>query len=125
MGQWNYASGPNDRGEYPTKVNLTENDDTGALSGTVLFREVTFNVTGQWAAAGSDPERNFSVFWFGGGNSDVSIFLSAVGNIEYAASPPHMDVTITTASAANGQDYGYNDRLFGTDAAPASDPDEE
>lgn len=121
MGQWNYASGPNDQGAYPTKVNLSENDANGALAGTVIFRGVTFNVTGQWAAAGSDPERNFSVFWFGGGNSDYSVFLSAVGNIVYLGSPPHMDIAITTASATNGQDYGFNDRLFGTDSAPEPD----
>lgn len=123
MGVWNYASKPEQDGSIELKLSLNEIDSNGALSGTALFRSVSYNVTGQWAAAGSVPGRNASVFWFGGANGDISAFLVAAGDIKYSGDPRYMDITVITASAGDGDDYGFNDRIFCTDPPP-EDPDD-
>ncbi len=123
MGQWNYASKAKANGTIELKTSLTEVDANGAITGTVLFRGTTYAVAGQWAAAGSVAGRNVSVFWFGGRNADTSAFLVAAGNIQYSGEPRYMDITITTASSGDGDDYGFNDRIFCTDPPP-EDPDD-
>lgn len=119
MGMWQFTSEPDDDGKVTMLVTLTSDDATGALSGTAKFRDVPYSVTGQWAAAGSVPGRNDSVFWFGGANADVSAFLVGAGDLIFSTTPATMQIAVTTASAGDGRDYGYNGKLTRID-----DPDE-
>lgn len=118
MTEWQYSSTPDDDGTVTLVVALTSDDSTGNWNGTAKFRGVPYAVEGQWAAAGSVPGRNDSVFWFGGANADASAFIAAAGDLLMSQTPNAMQIAVTTASAGDGRDYGYNGKLIRTD-----DPD--
>jgi hypothetical protein len=116
MGLWDFASKAEDDHSQEMVTALQENDANGALSGTVTFRKRVFSVTGQWAAKGSVPGRNASVFWFGGSTSDAApCFLVASGDLDNSTSPATMAITVTTANAGDGDDWGYNGILYQLD----------
>lgn len=115
MTQWQFTSEPDQDGNVTLLVTLTSDDSTGNWNGTAKFRGVPYAVSGQWAAAGSVPGRNDSVFWFGGGNADASAFIVAAGDLILSSHPNEMQIAVTTASAGDGRDYGYNDKLVRTD----------
>lgn len=121
MTQWQFTSEPDQDGNVTLLVTLTSDDSTGNWNGTANFRGTPFSVTGQWAAAGSVPGRRDSVFWFGGSNADASAFLVGAGDLFFATSGDSMQIAVTTASAGDGRDYGFNGKLARTNSP--DDPD--
>lgn len=122
MGAWDFASKPEDDGTVVMTTTLAEDDSNGNISGSVKFRGTTYAVTGQWAAKGSVTGRKASVFWFGGTSpDDAPTFLAAAGDVDLSVKPATMDIAVTTASSTDGDDYGYNGRLYNTDSSNNDD----
>jgi hypothetical protein len=122
MTAWQFTSPPDENGNATLTVDLTSDDATGNWNGTANFRGTPYKVTGQWAAAGSVPGRNDSIFWFGGTNAEASAFLVAAGDLFFDPQAyDSMQIAVTTASAGDGQDYGYNGKLTRTNSP--DDPD--
>lgn len=122
MGVWDFASKAEDDGTVVMTIALSEDDSNGNLGGSVKFRGTTYAVTGQWAAKGSVTGRNASVFWFGGTSPDSApTFIAAAGDVDLGVSPATMDIAVTTASSGDGDDYGYNGRLYNTDTSSHDD----
>jgi|GEM_PF-6591012 len=73
MSQWNMGSSPDPQtGQREFTMNITTDDSTGAMNGTVTFQQVNYNVSGEWAASGSLPGRNYSAFYLGGSAAIIS-----------------------------------------------------
>lgn len=123
MTQWQFSSTPDDDHVVELMLDLNSDDATGQWNGTAAFRSVTYSVTGQWAAAGSVPGRKDSVFWFGGANADASMFIVAAGDLLLSQTPHMMQIAVTTASTADGADFGYNGKLVRTND-PGNEPDD-
>jgi hypothetical protein len=112
MGDWKFASTPDDDGTVLITVTLSEDDADGAITGTVIFRQSSYTVKGEWAAAGSVSGRKASVFWFGGSCEAVATqFLVAAGDLGMHGTQQFMNISVVTASSGDGRDFGYNGQL--------------
>lgn len=114
MSSWNFKSQPDAGGNSALQIIATEDDMTGAISGSAIFRGTTYNIKGQWVAKGSVTGRNDSVFWLGGATSDAAPTLfSAVGELNISVSPQTMTINVTCISSADGRVMVFSDKLVG------------
>ncbi len=124
MSSWNFISKPDAGGNSEIQVIASEDDMSGAISGSAIFRGVTFSISGQWVAKGSVPGRNDSVFWLGGSTTTdpAPTLFSAIGELNIGVSPQIMTINVTSIGSADGRVMVQSDTLVGS-APPDDDGD--
>ncbi|MCK0127449.1 hypothetical protein [Erythrobacter sp. F6033] len=87
---------------------------TGEMSGTLVFQEVAYEVTGEWAASGSVPGRDYSAFYLGGGNSkSAPEFIAAAGTMKGPGSAPEsIALNLIRTDSHTGLQYGWDGELL-------------
>jgi hypothetical protein len=101
-------------GECQCMIDFHNNDSNGSMSGTLTFMGEVFEISGNWAAAGSVPGRNASAFGLYGINQDnATDYIGAVGTMKGpGASPDEITLNLCRSSSGDGLQYGWSGTLL-------------
>jgi hypothetical protein len=113
MSNWEMGSKPYSDGSRDVKINFLTNDATGAVGGTLWFKNMVFTVHGQWSASGSVPGRNFSGFALYGADSGAADYVAAGGTmVGPGGSPQSIQLNLIRVETGNGHQYGWDGELL-------------
>ncbi|HCF24069.1 MULTISPECIES: hypothetical protein [unclassified Novosphingobium] len=103
MSEWKMASAPYSDGARDLTMDLNADGVSGTIAGSVVFKGTTFTVSGVWAAAGSEPDRDYTVIGLSGANaSSPTRTIALVATVVMGGgSAQGMDVNLVTASSAD------------------------
>jgi len=119
-------NGRSERGEYimsrwvlksadgTTSIDFNNDDATGSMLGTLVFEGATYHITGNWAASGSIPGRNFSAFaLWGSDQNDATVYVAVAGLMTGpGGSPESVQLSLTRTSTSDGEMYGWDGQLL-------------
>lgn len=107
---WNLASADGD------VILATSADDNGGMSGTLTVDGTNFAVTGNWAASGSLPGRNASVFFVSGEHDigpSLPDYLGASGNMAGPGNwPQSIQIAGSSCSTNDGVVHPFDTTLL-------------
>lgn len=114
MSTWIMASKLNHDGSRDVAIHFTNNDANGAMSGTLTFKDDNYAITGNWAASGSVPGRNYSAFaLFGNDLQAATQYVAAAGTLEGSGqNPDSIQLNLIRASTGDDQQYGWDGKLL-------------
>lgn len=97
------------------QIAFATDDSTGAVSGTLIFQDVEYGVSGNWGASGSIPGRDYSAFAIYATEPSGMYYLGMVGTIQGpGSSPTSMQVNLNRADCSDGFQLGYDAVLMPT-----------
>ena len=116
MSNWNMGSAPHHDGSRDVVIAFVNDDSNGSMSGTLTFMGRTFYISGNWAAAGSIPGRNFSAFALWGTDQQAATeYVAAAGTMAGpGTAPKSIQLNLIRASAGDDQQYGWSNKLLPT-----------
>jgi hypothetical protein len=114
MSNWNMGSKPHGDGSRDVVIAFQNDDSNGAMSGTVQFEGGTFRISGNWAASGSVPGRNYSAFALWGSNQQgATQYIAATGTmVGPGPSPQAVQLNLIRVSTADDLQYGWDGKLL-------------
>jgi hypothetical protein len=114
MSNWNMGSKPHPDGSRDVAIAFSNDDSTGAMSGSVQFEGGTFQIAGNWAASRSVPGRNYSAFALWGSNQQgATQYIAATGTMVGPGTSPQMiQLNLIRVSTADDLQYGWDGKLL-------------
>jgi hypothetical protein len=114
MSNWNMGSPAHPDGTRDVVIAFANNDATGQVGGTLTFFGHSYQVYGNWAAAGSIPGRNFSAFaLWGTDNQGATQYIAATGTMAGPGpSPQAVQLNLIRVQTESGQQYGWDGKLL-------------
>ena len=107
MSHWVMGSAKHSDGTRDLTIDFTNDDSNGAMSGSLVFEGSTYYISGNWAASGSIPGRNYSAFALWGSDQQAAtVYVAAVGTMDGPGSAPQ-SITINLSRASTGDDEQY------------------
>ncbi|TRD11865.1 hypothetical protein FGU71_08365 [Erythrobacter insulae] len=93
-------------------INVSANGN-GQMAGTVVFQDVNYAVTGEWAAADSVPGRNYSAFFLGGSDDQTAPEFIAVGGTMKGpgSAPVSISMNLIRTDSTDGLQYGWSGEM--------------
>jgi hypothetical protein len=114
MSDWFQGSTPHKDGTRDCTIVFHNNDEIGAVKGKIVFHGKTYEVTGSWAASGSEPDRKFSAFAVAGSDGQLAPdYIVATGTMTGPGRrPENLQMSVTLTSTVTGRMLGWEDMLY-------------
>ena len=110
MSHWVMGSAKHSDGTRDLTIDFTNDDSNGAMSGSLVFEGSTYYISGNWAASGSIPGRNYSAFALWGSDQQAAtVYVAAVGTMAGPGSAPQsIAINLSRASTGDDEQYGWD-----------------
>ena len=111
-------------GSRDVLLELNSDDAAGNLQGGLTFMGDKFAVTGTWAAAGSEADRNFNALALRSADlASGTVFIAATGTFAgMADGSQQMQLNTLRVSTRNDRQYGWDGTLYSNGTTP-NDPE--
>lgn len=113
MAEWKMGSKPYSDGARDLTLDFNADGVSGTINGTAVFKGASFTVAGVWAAAGSEPDRNYTVFAVSGATATSPSRTIAIAGtvVESVGAAQGMDVNLVTASSGDDTERSWGGPL--------------
>lgn len=114
MSHWVLGSEEHADGTRDVTIDFNNDDSTGQMSGSLVFKGRTYGISGSWAASGSVPGRNASAFGlYGVCQEGATDFVGVVGIMTGpGGSPQSILMNLDRASSGDGEQFGWDGELL-------------
>ncbi|NNC73037.1 MAG: hypothetical protein HKN78_09200 [Sphingomonadaceae bacterium] len=110
MSTWILGSEEQSDGSRDVTIDFQNDDSTGQMGGTLVFKGKPFFIKGAWAASGSIPGRNYSAFsLWGSDQQDATEFVAVAGTMDGPGSAPQsISMNLIRVSTGDDEQYGWD-----------------
>ena len=124
MTAWSFWTPLYPDGSRDVLLELQSDDATGNLQGALTFKGDKFNVNGSWAAAGSEPDRNFNALALHGTDlaSGTSLIAATGTFATLADGTQQMQLNSLRVSTKTDRQFAWDGVLYANSTSP-DDPE--